>query len=243
MGSGQCVDVTRCSDSCCLPRRRRSWTPSSPAIGTAALAFIAQRADVNAPEADGTTALHWAVHHGDLDLAQRLIRAGAKVNAKNEYGSTPMSEAAILGRRCPARDAAQGRRRRRVAERRRSDRADGRGAHQPGGCRASAAAPRREGERGRAVARPDRADVGRGAEPAGDGRRARRGRRRRQRAIDGEQLAAPGHRRAARDLPPGRRTDAPALCRPRGMRRVRAHSGRGRRRPQSRRSRRASARC
>ena len=47
---------------------------------------------------DGTTALHWAVHHGDLDLTQRLIRAGAKVNAKNDYGSTPMSEAAVVGR-------------------------------------------------------------------------------------------------------------------------------------------------
>jgi uncharacterized protein len=64
----------------------------------AALTLITQRADVNAPESDGTTPLHWAVHRGDLDLAQRLIRAGAKVNVKNNYGSTPMSEAAILGR-------------------------------------------------------------------------------------------------------------------------------------------------
>jgi ankyrin len=64
----------------------------------AALTLITQRADVNAPEADGTTALHWAVHNGDLDLTQRLIRAGARVNVKNEFGSTPMSEAAILGR-------------------------------------------------------------------------------------------------------------------------------------------------
>jgi ankyrin len=64
----------------------------------AAVALMSQRADVNAPEADGTTALHWAVHRGDLDLTQRLIRAGAKVNVKNDYGSTPMSEAAVLGR-------------------------------------------------------------------------------------------------------------------------------------------------
>ncbi len=61
-----------------------------------ALALIAQRVDVNAPEADGTTALHWAVHHHDLDLVERLIRAGAKVNATNDFGATPMSEAAIL---------------------------------------------------------------------------------------------------------------------------------------------------
>src|SRR5688572_3841579 len=64
----------------------------------AAMTLIAQRADVNAPEADGTTPLHWAVHHGDLDLTRRLIRAGAKVNVKNAFGSTPMSEAAVLGR-------------------------------------------------------------------------------------------------------------------------------------------------
>jgi ankyrin repeat protein len=61
----------------------------------AVLALLQQRVDVNAPEADGTTALHWAVHQNDLDLAERLIRAGAKVNAKNDYGATPMSEAAV----------------------------------------------------------------------------------------------------------------------------------------------------
>lgn len=62
----------------------------------AALALLAQQADVNIPEADGTTALHWAVQGNDLDLVQRLIRAGANVNAKNDYGSTPMAEAAVV---------------------------------------------------------------------------------------------------------------------------------------------------
>src|SRR4051812_46559575 len=63
----------------------------------AAIALLARRVDVNAPEPDGTTALHWAIHQNDVDLADRLIRAGAKVNAKNDYGATPMSEAAITG--------------------------------------------------------------------------------------------------------------------------------------------------
>ena len=63
----------------------------------AAIALLAQKADVNAPEADGTTALHWAVQQNDLELVTRLLRAGANPKARNEYGATPMSEAAIAG--------------------------------------------------------------------------------------------------------------------------------------------------
>jgi ankyrin repeat protein len=62
----------------------------------AALAMLAQRVDVNTPEADGTTALHWAVQQNDVELVDRLLRAGARVNARNDYGSTPMSEAAVV---------------------------------------------------------------------------------------------------------------------------------------------------
>jgi len=56
-----------------------------------------KKVNVNAPEADGTTALHWAVQQNDLEVAERLIQAGANVKAANDYGSTPMSEAAIVG--------------------------------------------------------------------------------------------------------------------------------------------------
>ena len=63
----------------------------------AALALLQQKVNVNTPESDGTTALHWAVQRDDADLVDRLIKAGANVNAKNNYGSTPMSEAAING--------------------------------------------------------------------------------------------------------------------------------------------------
>jgi ankyrin repeat protein len=66
------------------------------ADSAAALAMIQREVDVNQAEADGTTALHWAVHYGDLRLVQRLIAAGADVTAANDYGATPMSEAAVV---------------------------------------------------------------------------------------------------------------------------------------------------
>jgi ankyrin repeat protein len=63
----------------------------------AAIALIDQHVNVNTPTSDGTTALHWAAHNGDVDLVDRLLRAGADANAKNQFGATPMSQAAFLG--------------------------------------------------------------------------------------------------------------------------------------------------
>ena len=60
-----------------------------------ALALLAERADPNQTESDGSTPLHWAVHHDDAELVARLIEAGAQVGAANDYGATPMSEAAV----------------------------------------------------------------------------------------------------------------------------------------------------
>lgn len=63
----------------------------------AALLAVQPRPDVNQHTADGTSALHWAVYHGDENLVVRLLAAGANPNARNDYGSTPMAEAAIRG--------------------------------------------------------------------------------------------------------------------------------------------------
>jgi ankyrin repeat protein len=63
----------------------------------AANTMIEQHADVNTPELDGTTALHWAVHQDDLTLVDRLLRAGANAKASNRYGITPLAEAAVIG--------------------------------------------------------------------------------------------------------------------------------------------------
>jgi ankyrin repeat protein len=54
-------------------------------------ALLKQRVDVNTPQADGMTALHWAAYQDDLDLATLLVRAGASVKAANRYGVTPLS--------------------------------------------------------------------------------------------------------------------------------------------------------
>jgi ankyrin repeat protein len=63
----------------------------------AALKLVDAGVDVRARTSDGTTALHWAAHHGELALANRLLKRGADANARNDYGSTPMQEAAIRG--------------------------------------------------------------------------------------------------------------------------------------------------
>ena len=53
--------------------------------------------DVNAAQADGATALHWAAYHGDEDLARLLLEAGADATASNRNGSTPLWLAASRG--------------------------------------------------------------------------------------------------------------------------------------------------
>src|SRR3984957_3609310 len=52
---------------------------------------------VNAAEADGTTALHWASYRDDLECADLLIRAGASVNAATDLGATPLWTASQNG--------------------------------------------------------------------------------------------------------------------------------------------------
>src|ERR1700683_4805516 len=52
--------------------------------------LLQKKADANAAEADGTTALHWASYHDDLDTADLLIRAGANVNSVTDLGATPL---------------------------------------------------------------------------------------------------------------------------------------------------------
>jgi ankyrin repeat protein len=59
-----------------------------------ALALIANGADVNEAQGDGTTPLHWAVYRLDTELVASLLESGADPDVINIYGSSPLAEAA-----------------------------------------------------------------------------------------------------------------------------------------------------
>ena len=63
----------------------------------AARGLLEAGVDADAPEADGTTALHWAVRHDRAGIAKLLLRAGADANTANRYGVTPLSLAGTNG--------------------------------------------------------------------------------------------------------------------------------------------------
>jgi ankyrin repeat protein len=65
---------------------------------TAALrALLSQKADVNAAQTDGATAMHWAVYRDDFEAVELLVRAGAVVDSKNREGVTPLHMASLFG--------------------------------------------------------------------------------------------------------------------------------------------------
>ena len=59
--------------------------------------LLAARADVNAADADGTTALHWAVWADHPETVEELLRAGAAATSPNAFGVTPIYTAAERG--------------------------------------------------------------------------------------------------------------------------------------------------
>ena len=64
---------------------------------SAVRALIGKKVDVNAPRVDGMTALHAAVYADRLDIADALLRAGAKAAANDRYGVSPLYLAAVNG--------------------------------------------------------------------------------------------------------------------------------------------------
>jgi uncharacterized protein len=61
-------------------------------------ALLDRHVDVNQPQVDGMTALHWAAHHDDFETAKLLVNSKANVKAVNRYGVTPLSLACRNGR-------------------------------------------------------------------------------------------------------------------------------------------------
>lgn len=61
---------------------KQSWS------GLASL--LAAKADANAAQADGATALHWTAYHDQADVVKKLLAAGAKAEVANRYGITPL---------------------------------------------------------------------------------------------------------------------------------------------------------
>ena len=60
--------------------------------GEIAALLIRKGASLNAKAEDehGGTSLHWAAVLGRIEMAKRLIEAGADVNAKDNHGFTPL---------------------------------------------------------------------------------------------------------------------------------------------------------
>jgi ankyrin repeat protein len=48
------------------------------------------KADVNTPQGDGATALHWAAHWNNVSVVELLLRAGARPDVANNLGVTPL---------------------------------------------------------------------------------------------------------------------------------------------------------
>ena len=59
--------------------------------------LIGKKADVNATQPDGATALHWAVYRNDSEMIDSLLAAGAKVNVTNRNGISPLYMASLYG--------------------------------------------------------------------------------------------------------------------------------------------------
>lgn len=93
-----------------------AWAPSAHAAGgaggvdarlvaavqdgdvRAVRTLLAAGVDVNAPRADGSTPLMWAVHRDRSDIVELLLRAGARPDAADEQGVGPLALAAENGR-------------------------------------------------------------------------------------------------------------------------------------------------
>ena len=163
--------------------------------------LLTQKADVNAPQADGATALHWAVYRDDLATVDLLLKS----RCQREGGQQLRRDAAVTGRgeRQPGHRAALARRRsgRERAHAQQRHRAHDGGADRQRRDDDAAARSRRRREREGNSAGHDGVDVGGGSAASGGRPAARRPRSGRRRGLE-PCLAGP-----ARELRQGRRSE------------------------------------
>ena len=99
----------------CLGRRRPRRTALLDAAErgdrAAALRLLRKGADPNTPGPDGTTAIMYAAANDDVELVRALIKAGANVKLKNQFGTSAHHRGRHHRLGADHRRAAQGRRR------------------------------------------------------------------------------------------------------------------------------------
>jgi len=92
-GSGLAGSDARLADAA----EKTDWSRVRALLKQPALRLPNGRIDVNTPQVDGMTALHWATYHDNQEIAELLVRAGANVKAVSRYGVTPLSLACTNG--------------------------------------------------------------------------------------------------------------------------------------------------
>jgi ankyrin repeat protein len=101
MQSSRLAALAWCALLLAAPAVRAAESPLADAAEaqetTAVKSLLGSKADVNAAQVDGMTALHWAAWHDDAPLARQLVAAGADVKAANRYGVTPLALACTNG--------------------------------------------------------------------------------------------------------------------------------------------------
>ena len=97
LGAAAILVVSAASPAAAAPAKSAVADAAMKGDTAALRALVAQKADVNAPQVDGATALHWAVYRDDSEGVDLLINAGAKVDAKNREGVSPLAMASLYG--------------------------------------------------------------------------------------------------------------------------------------------------
>ncbi len=92
-----CVAVLLAAGGAAAAERSPLLDAARSANADTVRALLRKEVDVNVADADGTTALHWVSYRDDVESADLLIRAGARVDAATDLGVTPLWNASLNG--------------------------------------------------------------------------------------------------------------------------------------------------